>query len=361
MTESSRLHAVAEAFQIPGEYAGATPYGNGHIQDSYCVRFYERGTENRYLMQRINRGIFGHPAKLMENIVRVTSHLAAQLKDHPDRNRRVLTLIRTKNDGLWHTDDEGDDWRAFSFIERTVTHESIHSPAVAYEAARAFGKFQKDLVNLPAPRLGETIVDFHHTPKRFEAMEKAIGLDACQRADSAAREIKFALARKSIVGELLDARLPERVTHNDTKLNNVLFDKQTGEAICVIDLDTVMPGLAPCDFGDMVRTATCEAREDERDLLKVAVQFGMFEALVRGYLFSAREFLTEAEKEQLVFAGKLITFEQGIRFLTDYLNGDSYYKVQHAGHNLDRCRTQFKLVESIESQEEAMTRLVRSI
>jgi aminoglycoside phosphotransferase (APT) family kinase protein len=217
------------------------------------------------------------------------------------------------------------------------------------------------LVNLPAPRLHSTIPDFHHTPKRLKAFEQALAADTAGRAVLAKPEIESAIAHHSMVSLLLDARLPNRVTHNDTKINNVMFDDATGEGICVVDLDTVMPGLALYDFGDMVRTATSPADEDEPDLSKVTMQLPMFEALARGYLSSAGSFLTKAEKQYLAFAGKLITFEQGIRFLTDFLAGDTYYKVHREGHNLDRCRTQFKLVESIEQQEEEMDRLVSAL
>jgi Ser/Thr protein kinase RdoA (MazF antagonist) len=209
--------------------------------------------------------------------------------------------------------------------------------------------------------LHDTIVDFHHTPKRLLALEKAIASDVAGRAIHAKPEIEFALAHQSITSVLLDANLPERVTHNDTKINNVMFDDATGEGICVIDLDTVMPGLALYDFGDMVRTVTSPVMEDERDLSRVTMQLPMFEALVRGYLSSTGCFLTQAEKQHLAFSGKLITFEIGLRFLTDYLAGDTYFKVHRFGHNLDRCRAQFKLVESIEQQEEKMDRLVQSI
>jgi Ser/Thr protein kinase RdoA (MazF antagonist) len=237
----------------------------------------------------------------------------------------------------------------------------VENKEQAFQAARAFGRFQEQLASLPAPRLLDTIPDFHNTPKRFKALEEAIAADAAGRAAMAKPEIEFALAHQSMASVLLDANLPERVTHNDTKFNNVMLDDTTGEAICVIDLDTAMPGLAPYDFGDMVRATTSPALEDERDLSKVTMQFPMFEALVRGYLSSAGGFLTKAEKDLLAFSGKLITFEIGIRFLTDYLAGDTYFKVHREGHNLDRCRTQFKLVESIEEQEERMNRLVENL
>jgi len=258
-------------------------------------------------------------------------------------------------------DAAGNHWRAYRFIEKARTYDAVESTEQAFQAGRAFGRFQQQLAGLPAPRLHDTIPDFHHTPKRFTALERAIAADTAGRAALAKAEIDFALAHKPMATMLLDAKLPERVTHNDTKFNNVMLDDATGEGICVIDLDTVMPGLAPYDFGDMVRTTTSPAIEDERDLRKVTMQFPMFEALVRGYMRSAGEFLTKEEKALLASSGKLITFEIGTRFLTDYLSGDTYFKVHREGHNLDRCRTQFKLVESIEEQEERMNRLVESL
>ena len=360
---SSHLPAssVALQFQIDGKLASIVPYGTGHINDTYCAVYHQAGRSTRFILQRINTGIFRNPVALMENIQRVTSHLAAQLAGQPDSARRVLTLIPTR-DGLgWHMDADGHFWRVYRFIEEARTYDIVTSTNQAFHAARAFGRFQQLLADLPPPRLNDTIPDFHNTPKRFAAFEHAVAADATNRAHLARPEIDFAFARRSLSNVLLDANLPERVTHNDTKFNNVMFDDATGEGICVVDLDTVMPGLALYDFGDMVRTATSSADEDEQDLSKVTMQFPMFEALLRGYLSAAGGFLTEAEKHHLSVAGKLITFEQGIRFLTDYLAGDTYYKVYRDGHNLDRCRTQFKLIESIEEQEDAMVRLVNEL
>jgi len=297
----------------------------------------------------------------MENIQRVTRHLGAQVEGQPDSHRRVLRLIPARDGLNWHLDPAGNYWRAYHFIQNARTYDAATSTQQAFQAARAFGEFQKQLAALPAPRLHDTIPDFHHTPKRFAALERAIAADVAGRASLAKAEIDFALAHQSIAGRLLAAGLPERVTHNDTKFNNVMLDDATGQAVCVIDLDTVMPGLVLYDFGDMVRTTTSSSQEDEQDLSKVAMQFPMFEALVRGYLSSAGEFLTPEEKHFLAFSGKLITFEIGLRFLTDYLSGDTYFRIHREGHNLDRCRTQFKLVESIQQQEEAMNRLVDSI
>ncbi len=361
MNEEHDLRSIASEFQFQGEAAAFAPFGNGHINDTHLVTCQTAGGPVRYVLQRVNRNVFRSLAAVMQNIERVTAHLATQLAAAPDRERRALTLIPTRDGRNWHEDAEGETWRAWRFIENARSYETATSPEQAFQAAQAFGCFQRQLASLPAPRLNETIPDFHHTPKRFAALEEAIAADAKGRAQSARAEIEFAVARQSITGVLIAANLPDRITHNDTKFNNVLLDDATGESLCVVDLDTVMPGLALYDFGDMVRTTTSPAAEDEQDLSTVAMQFPMFETLVRGYLSAAEEFLTKAEKKFLAFSGRLITFEVGIRFLTDYLNGDTYFKVHREGHNLDRCRTQFKLVESIERQEEKMDRLVESI
>jgi hypothetical protein len=355
------VRTIARQFQIAGEFLEAAPYGSGHINDTYCVVFNKNGSRVRYIFHRINHHIFKQPLALMENVQRVTAHLAAKVAGEPDASRRVLTLISSRDGAAYFRDEIDNIWRAYIFIENARGYDAVESPAQALSAAKAFGRFQKLLADLPAPRLNDTIPDFHHTPKRFATLEETILDDVANRAKSARGEIQFALRHKAICSVLLSAKLPERVTHNDTKFNNVLIDDATGEGICVIDLDTVMPGLVLYDFGDMVRTTTSPAKEDERDLSKVTMQFPMFEALARGYLSSAAEFLTPAEKKFLPFSGKLITFETGIRFLTDYLAGDTYFKVHREGHNLDRCRTQFKLVESIEQQEEKMSQLMETL
>ncbi len=361
MTSQPQAAEAALHFQIEGQLAAIAPYGSGHINDTFCAVFHLQGAPVRFILQRINTGIFKNPAALMGNIQRVTAHLAARLAAEPDRDQRVLTLIPARSGQPFHVDAEGGWWRAYRFIEGARTYDAVESTGQAFQAARAFGRFQELLADLPSPRLIDTIPAFHHTPRRLADFEQAVAADAAGRALHARAEIDFALARQSIAGVLLQAGLPERVTHNDTKFNNVMLDEATGQALCVIDLDTVMPGLALYDFGDMVRTTTSPAMEDERDLSKVTMQFPMFEALVRGYLSTAGAFLTKAEKDLLAFSGKLIAFEQGIRFLADHLAGDTYYKVHREGHNLDRCRTQFKLVESIEEQEEKMNRLIESI
>jgi hypothetical protein len=361
MNLKHNVRAVARQFDIFGEFRSAEAYGSGHINDTYCVIFDQSGTAIRYLFQRINHSVFKRPDLLMENIQRVTRHLAGKISGERDFSRRVLTLIATRNGLCYHHDEDGNYWRVYLFIEKARSYDAVKNSRQAFEAARAYGHFQRLLADLPAPRLHDTIPDFHHTPKRFAALKKAIENDAVNRAALAKTEIAFALKRAGIVDVLINANLPERVTHNDTKFNNVMLDDVTGEGICVVDLDTLMPGLALYDFGDMVRTTTSPTKEDERDLSRVQMQFPMFEALARGYLAAAGGFLTPAEKKLLAFSGKLITFEIGIRFLTDFLGGDTYFKVHRNGHNLDRCRTQFKLVESIEQQEEQMNALVESI
>jgi len=355
------LRKVARRFQIHGDFSSAEPYGNGHINDTYCAAFDQGGVRVRYLLQRINLDVFKNPAALMDNIQRVAAHLREKSAGEAAASRRVLTLIPTQEGQAFYHNGQGDCWRAYVFIEQARSFDTAGSPQQAFEAAKAFGRFQQLLADLPAPRLHDTIPDFHHTPKRFDALVKAMEADGVNRGRLARPEIEFALRRQPLTGVLLEANLPERVTHNDTKFNNVLLDNATGEGLCVVDWDTVMPGLALYDFGDMVRSTTSPAAEDECDLSKVTMQFAMFEALARGYLTSAAGFLTRAEKRLLACSGKLITFEIGLRFLTDYLAGDHYFKVHREHHNLDRCRTQFKLVESIEQQEERMNQLVETI
>ncbi len=361
MRLGGEIGAVVREFQVAGEFLGAAPFGGGHINDSYCATFQQDGTLRRFFLQRINARVFTDPAALMRNIERVTAHIASHVEDKPDAGRRVLRLIPTVEGETFHVDPAEGHWRMTTFIEGARAVEQLESRQQAFEIASAFGRFQQQLATLPPPRLDETIPNFHNTPKRFADLERAIEADAANRALSTAQEIGFALARKSITSTVMDAGLPERITHNDTKSSNVLLDDATGEGICVVDLDTVMPGCALYDFGDMVRSMTSAAAEDEQDLSRVSMRFEFFEELARGYLGSAGDILSADEKRFLAFAGKLITFENGLRFLSDYLCGDTYYKVQREGQNLDRCRTQFRLVESIEMQEERMGRMVETL
>jgi Ser/Thr protein kinase RdoA (MazF antagonist) len=350
-------------FHIFGQVTGIRPLPRGHINDTYVVTAKKNGHAVRYILQRINQTVFKDPASLMENVVHVTEHIIIRMRQiDPDQAFRQLTVINADNGAPFHKDSDGNFWRVYNFIEGAVTYDAVESAELVYEAARMFGWFQKMLTDLPGPALHETISDFHNTSKRFETFQQALKEDASNRAKDAKGEIDFAFDNAGICGVLLNladkGKIPTRIAHNDAKINNVMLDENTNKGVCIIDLDTVMPGLSVYDFGDMVRTAATLADEDERDLSKVGINMPMFEALVRGYAEQSKHLLTSAEKKHLVFAAKLITFEQFLRFLTDYLAGDIYYKVHREGHNLDRSRTQMKLIRSIIENEEAMNQVV---
>ncbi len=301
----------------------------------------------------------------MDNIERVTRHLRDKRSrvQGADPDREVLSLIPALDGTPWVRDEEGAYWRAYHFIERTSTFQTCPSPGHAYEAAKLAGGFLNMLSDLPGPRLHEIIPFFHHAPRRLDALKKAIEDDRLNRVASAKAEIEFALARNElarVVISLLEAgEIPERPAHNDTKLNNILFDEETGRGLCLVDLDTCMPGCSLYDFGDLVRTAATLADEDEPDLDRVDFKLPFYEALVRGFIEGAGGLLGRSEIEHLDAGGRLITFTVGVRFLTDYLSGDTYFKINRPGHNLDRCRTQFKLVQEMEKQESAMKAAVR--
>ncbi|MCX8108078.1 MAG: aminoglycoside phosphotransferase family protein, partial [Verrucomicrobiae bacterium] len=339
----------------------------GHINETYTATYDQGGVSVRYIHQKINRGVFKDPAAVMENVVRVTTHLRKKLEEAGAQQitRRALTVVPARDGKSYYCDGNGDFWRTYVCVERVQSFESVQNPTQAYEAGRAFGEFQALLSDLPGERLHETIPHFHDARARFAALCRAIEKDSHDRARFAKKEIDFALQQESWIGTLLDAHargeIPERITHNDTKFNNVMLDWETGKAVCVVDLDTVMPGLVHYDFGDMVRTTTSPTREDETDLNRVEMQMPMFKELARGYIEATRGFLTPAEKRYLAFSGRLITYVIGIRFLTDYLSGDTYFRVHRPHHNLDRCRTQFKLVQSIMAQEEEMQKFVDSL
>jgi hypothetical protein len=358
--QEKQLQEISKKFQIYGEILHAETLKIGHINETYTATYDQGGTRVRYIHQKINKSVFKNPAGVMKNVTRVTTHIRKKLeaRNVRDLTRRSLIVIPTRDGKSYYQNGESEVWRTFVFVEGVETYEAVQSPEQAFQAGRAFGEFQRLLVDLPGERLLETIPDFHNTRKRFSALQQAIQNDHYNRAKDARPEIEFALKHEPIVDVILTAmgkgRIPERITHNDTKFNNVMMDVLTGEAMCIVDLDTVMPGCALYDFGDMVRTTTSPTLEDEPDLSKVKMQMAMFKQLARGYVSTAGEFLTKAEKSHIAFSGKLITFEIGLRFLTDYLSGDTYFRTHRPGHNLDRCRTQFKLVESIERQELAM-------
>lgn len=365
--QEKQLQEISKQFQIYGEILHAETLKIGHINETYSATYDQGGMRVRYIHQKINRGVFKKPVAVMKNVMRVTTHIRRRLEavNARDITRRSLVIIPARDGQCYHVGKEGDYWRTFVFVEGVQTYEAVQSPEQAFQAGWAFGEFQNLLVDLPGERLTETIPAFHNTRKRFTALQQAIQKDHYNRAKDARPEIEFALQHEPLADVILNAmakgKIPERITHNDTKFNNVMLDTLTGEAKCVVDLDTVMPGCALYDFGDMVRTTTSPTLEDERDLSKVTMHMPTFKKLAEGYLSAADSFLTKAEKSLMAFSGKLITFEIGIRFLTDFLSGDTYFRIHRPDHNLDRCRTQFKLVASIEQQEKAMQKFVDGI
>ncbi len=357
---------IAENFNLDGKLIRYESFGSGHINDTYCLTCEKDGRVSHYILQRINHEVFKNPPAMMENIRRVTNHIRRKLQEkHNILASRQLVVIDTKGGADFYQDDHGNYWRLYNRIENAITYDTIESPELAYEAARMFGRFASMLTDLPGSSLHETIPDFHATPKRFKTFIEVLQKDSCNRAKDVTAEIEFVLENAGICDVLLNhankGEIPVRITHNDTKINNVLLDEKTHKGVCVIDLDTVMPGLSLYDFGDMVRTATNPADEDQRDLSKVTMRMPIFEMLLRGFAEETHTFLTPIEKKNMVFAGKLITFEQMIRFLADHLAGDIYYKIHREGHNLDRCRTQMKMVQSITAHEEAMNALADSV
>ncbi len=359
--KSKGLERIVAQFCVQGDYVDAVAVKSGHIHDTYTVSVNQKGRRIRYILQRINHAVFKDPFSLMENILRVTQHLREKLSEGGPRS--ALSLVKATDGGVFYEDQEGHSWRVYHFIEGARTHDVIKNTNQAFQTAKAIGEFQKALLDLPGGDLHETIPDFHNTRKRVDDLLAAVKMDVCNRALTAKKEIECSMSRHNTVDVLFTLRkkgdLPERITHNDTKINNVMLDDQTGNGICVIDLDTVMPGLIHYDFGDLVRTGINFAAEDEKDLSRISLNLSLYEALLSGYLESAGEFLTKEEKEYLPFSGQLMAFETGIRFLTDYLSGDSYFKVQWEDHNLERCRTQFKLLECLEKQEDRLYTLMK--
>ncbi len=358
------LREISGCFEMRADFIEASSFGSGHINDTYCAWYNQAGSRVRFIHQRINDNVFKDPTLVMENVHRVTRHALARLlaEKNPEAHRRTLTCVPAWDGKPYAFDAAGSLWRTYPFIEGAKGYDEIQSNEQAYQAAKAFGAFQMLTADLGGERLHETIPDFHDTPKRLAALELAVSNDVAGRAASVAAEIDFALARRAECGRITDlmaaGEIPERVTHNDTKLNNVLLDETTAEGICVIDLDTTMPGSALYDFGDMVRTAASTTGEDDVDLASVGVCLDRFEALVHGYLSSAT-FLNPVERENLAFSGKLLTLECGIRFLTDYLNGDIYFKIQRPQHNYERCRNQFAFVKALEANAAAMEEIVK--
>ena len=359
----SVLPEVLAAYDFPATVLGAVRYGRGHINDTFCVVCQsQEGDAQRFILQGLSLAAFPHPDELMENFSGITSYLRERiLENGGDPDRETLRLIQTRDGRDYYTDATGKVWRLTPFIEGTDCVQQA-TPELFEASARAFGRFQYMLQGYPAETLHEAIVNFHNTEDRFAKFEAALQADKLGRAAQVQPEIQFVLDRKAdcsvAMQALRDGKLPLRVTHNDTKLNNILIDRKTGEGICVIDLDTTMPGLSINDFGDSIRFGANHSAEDETDLSKVNFDIELYECYTRGFLEGAQGSLTPTELEYLPWGARLMTLECGIRFLTDYLDGDHYFHIQHPQQNLDRCRTQFKLVRDMEEQFQAMADVV---
>jgi len=357
------LGDLARLFHLRGVFVAAKPYGSGHINDSFQITCQAAEGPVHYMLQRINTSVFADPLAVMENIVRVTDHLRAGLaaRGFGDVDRRTLRVIPAIDGAPCTHDAVGGWWRCYAFVEDAYSVDQPIDDRQAYEAARAYACFQNLLADLPEPRLHETIPFFHHAPSRLAALRTAERDDPRGRAADVRWELDFVAERAGLCTRLASMQaagsLPERIVHNDTKINNVLLDARTGEGLCVVDLDTVMPGLALYDFGDLARSAASAAAEDDPDPAKAGLRLDRFEALTSGYLSQAT-FLTPAERGELVFSMRLAALVLGIRFLTDHLRGDTYFKIHRPAHNLDRCRAQFGLVASIEKQDDTLRRIV---
>lgn len=360
----SQIDEVIAAFATEGKVIDHKPYGNGHINDTFLITCQlPEGKTKRYVLQRMNHSIFKNPGQLMENLVNVTEYLRKVIQTQGgDPDRETLNVVKTQKGENYYEDSCHNYWRMVLYIEKTICLEQVESEKDFYDCGVAFGNFQRMLADYPSEKLYETIPNFHNTPSRFRDFQKAVQEDKMGRAAQVKEEIEFALAREKdtsvLVDLLAEGKLPLRVTHNDTKLNNILFDEDTRKAICIIDLDTVMPGLSHYDFGDSIRTGASTGAEDEQDLSKIEMDLSMFEIFTKGFLEGCGGSLTEKEIEMLPMGAKLMTYECGIRFLADYLEGDVYYKIHREHHNLDRARTQFKLVADMEAKWDQMMAIV---
>lgn len=342
---------IAGKFSVEGEIKSVTPYGNGHINDTFLVE-----ADKKYILQRINDYVFQKPLEVISNIEKVLAHISGNLSD----KRESLAFVKAK-DGKNYVLDESGCWRMYDFINDAFSPETVESTEEFYRCGYAFGNFQRKLADFPAEQLNETIPDFHNTPKRFARFIQVVTEDKLDRVKNALPEIQFAREHESLCRELYDAfyagKLPLRVTHNDTKCNNIMLDKETKKPLCVIDLDTVMPGFSVNDFGDSIRFGAATAAEDETDTDKMTIDLDLFEAFTKGFAEGAGGLLTKTEMELLPVGAKMMTFECGMRFLTDYLEGNVYFKTKYDEHNLVRCRTQFKLLSEMEKHWDEMVKI----
>jgi len=359
------LKEIFDQFAADGTYLNGEPYGSGHIHDTFRIETAEKEKDN-YILQRLNDKIFKNIPELQHNIERVTIHLRKKLSSVPgsDIKRECLQLIPAKNGNSWITDKNGSYWRMYIFISNHRSYNIVDTPIKAFEGGKAIGRFQAMLADLPGEPLFNTIPFFHDIEKRLETFSRILKEDPAGRAAKITAETDFVLKRAEEMKIILklgrEGKIPVRITHNDTKFNNILLD-ENDKALCVIDLDTVMPGYVHYDFGDAIRTAANIAAEDEKELSRVKMDISLFEAYASGYLSETKETLNPVEIDYLAFAPRLITFTIALRFLTDYIDGDNYFKIHHEHHNLQRARAQFRLVESMEEQYAGMKEIIAKL
>jgi len=358
---------AADAFQTGGRLVSVRPLTVGHIHDTYLVIRDAGVTTRRYILQRINSHVFTAPALVMANVRRVTEHLRERLQQEgrEEEAGRLISVVPAHSGEPWWRDPSGGWWRTYTYVENSRSFDAVETPGLAYRGARAFGDFARLLGNLPGPRLDETIPHFHDTPARFAALQGAVSVDPLNRAAQAAATIAFAEVREPLTRVLAEPqgeeKFPERVVHNDTKFNNVLFDRDSGQALCVVDLDTVMPGMLLHDFGDLVRTTVGTVGESDREPAGLDLRLPIFEAVARGYVAGAGAILTVEEAELMHEAPRVITLELGMRFLADHLEGDRYFGAAYPGQNLDRARNQFRLLARMEEFTGEMERILKKV
>lgn len=352
------MQDIIRSFALEGKPVRCSPFGSGHINQTWLL---ETDQPHKYILQRVNTGVFPNGNGLMSNIIKVTEHLK---KKDPDP-RHVLTLVPTKEGRMYISRSADELWRVYEYVTGGISLDRAETSDDFRLSGKAFGLFQKQMADFPAEQLVEVIPGFHDTPRRYTAFHEAIRTDKLKRADSVSAEINFVLQREKSAGYLMEllgkGELPLRVTHNDTKLNNVMLDSLTREPLCILDLDTVMPGLVANDFGESIRFGASTASEDEPDTEKVHLDLDLYEAFTKGFLGACGIQLTEKEKETLQDGARMMTLENGMRFLTDYLEGDTYFHIERPEHNLDRCRTQLTLVREMEQKDDQIRRMIRRI
>jgi Ser/Thr protein kinase RdoA (MazF antagonist) len=349
-------------FEIRGRLQDLHPIKRGHINDTYMSVWRDAGHVSRFIHQRINQNVFRDVPAMMRNIELITAHLKRKLQEEGVKDETTLTIVPTWNGQTFLVDNSGNYWRTYEYVEDTINYETCQNESQAFETAHMMGKFLQRLMDLPVDKIADTIPNFHNIPKRFSALENSIQKDVSRRVTLAQAEINFALQRKNQSGLLIDALkaglIPPRITHNDAKLNNILFNTFSNKAVCLVDLDTCMQGSSLYDFGDLARNTSVLCREDEQDFSRVSVDLNLFKAIVSGFLRGIGPNLNELERELMPVSPRLFALTLGVRFLTDYLDGDTYFKIDHPNHNLERARTQFKIVERFEDAEPRLREIV---